>query len=64
MNDYNYRDEPIIPQNLPIILLISSPEPSQLVLKTKPINLNNNFTLNFNRKMLLLGSMHNEREHN
>ena len=39
------RDEPIIPQNLPIILLRIFPEPSQVFLKTKPIIFNNNFAL-------------------
>ena len=39
------RDAPIIPQNLPIILLRVSREPSPLFLETKPIILDNNLTL-------------------
>ena len=47
------RDEPIIPQNLPIDLLRISPEPSQLILKTNPIILDNNFTLSLAEKFYL-----------
>ena len=39
------RDALIIPQNLPIILLRISPEPSRLFIKTKPIILNKNSKL-------------------
>ena len=45
------RDAPIIPQNLPIILLGISPEPSQLFLTTKPIILDNNFYIKYNAEM-------------
>ena len=46
---HGIRDGPIIPKNLPIILLRIFPEPNQLFLKTKPI-LDNNFTLNIAEK--------------
>ena len=44
------RDAPNIPQNLPIILLRISPEPSQLFLNTKPIILDYNFPLSLAEK--------------